>query len=421
MSEVQQKSKKRAMLVLVGCCVMQMVGLGTVLNSSSAYFAYVPVLAGVDMLSYVMWISMYGIAALVGTLLGGILLPKNTKLFLSIDVIVVALCLVGFTFATPDWTWQFSALGILMGLFGGQFFLYACPLLVNSWFGSAVAGRYLGIANLFSGIGGAIFPMVFTQLFQVLTWQGVYYVNAVLVLCILLFSLTVFSTDPAKSGLEPYGPMLEESVSAAAKPGVPLKYAVGSLTFVILIIACVGCSFPGGFNSYIQANCLEVLGPDAATFSALLMTILQIGYILASLTGGYLCDKFGAKTVTIALFVITILTFLSWAFVAKSMALMAVTALFFGMNNAIVTISVPMIVRNHFGEKAFDKVLSYAMMGVGLGGAFGAPVIASFYTSTGSYSGAFAVGAVIAVVTLVLILASYVAAKSTKKAHWEAS
>ena len=149
-STIQAQSKKRAMLVLVGCCVMQAVGLGTVLNSSSAYFAFMPVLAGVDMVSYVMWISMYGIAALVGTFLGGILLPKNAKLFLSIDVIVVALCLVGFTFATPDWTWQFSALGIIMGLFGGQFFIYACPLFINSWFTEAVAGRYLGIANLCS-------------------------------------------------------------------------------------------------------------------------------------------------------------------------------------------------------------------------------------------------------------------------------
>lgn len=418
-TEIQQKSKKRAMLVLVGCCLMQMVALGTVLNSSSAYFAFVPTLAGVDMVSYVMWISAYGIAALVGTFLGGLLLPKNTKLFLSLDVVIVALCLVGFTFATPEWTWQFTALGVVMGLFGGQFFLYACPLLINSWFGSAVAGRYLGIANLFSGIGGAIFPLVFTQLFQIIGWQGVYYVNAALVLLILIFSLTVFSTDPSKSGLEPYGPMLDEKQTAGSKSGVPLKYAVGSLAFIIMVIACVGCSFPGGFNSYIQANCMEVLGPDAATFSATLMTFLQIGYILASLAGGYLCDKFGFKPVTIGLFILTILMFLSWAFVAKSEVLMAITAFFFGMNNAIVTISVPMLVRNNFGEKAFDKILSYAMMGVGVGGAFGAPIIAMFYTSTGSYSGAFTVGAVVFAITLVLILISASAAKKTKEAHWE--
>ena len=65
MSEIQQKSKKRAMLVLVGCCLMQMVALGTVLNSSSAYFAFVPVQAGVDMVAFAMWISMYGIVPLL--------------------------------------------------------------------------------------------------------------------------------------------------------------------------------------------------------------------------------------------------------------------------------------------------------------------------------------------------------------------
>lgn len=418
-TDIQARSKSRAMLVLVGCCVMQAVGLGTVLNSSSAYFAFMPVLAGVDMVSYVMWISMYGIAALVGTLLGGILLPKNAKLFLSIDVIVVALCLVGFTFATPEWTWQFSVLGIIMGLFGGQFFIYACPLFINSWFTGPVAGRYLGIANLFSGIGGAIFPLVFTQLFQSIGWQGVYYVNAVLVLLILIFSLTVFSTDPSKSGLEPFGPApTGEAIAEGARPGVPLKYAVASLTFLILVIACIGCSFPGGFNSYIQANCMEVLGPEAATFSATLMTLLQAGYILASLCGGYLCDKIGARNVTIILFAITVITFLCWAFVATNEVIMAITAFFFGMNNAIVTISVPMIVRHHFGERSFDKILSYAMMGVGLGGAFGAPVIALFYTSTGTYSGAFTIGAIVAAVTLVLLLVTYVTAKKTKEQHW---
>jgi MFS family permease len=407
------------MLVLVGCCFMQMFALGTVLNSSSAYFAYVPVLAGFDMVSYVMWISMYGIAALVGTFLGGILLPKNTKLFLSLDFIVVALCLIAFTFGTPEWTWQFSLIGIIMGLFGGQFFIYACPLLINSWFGSAIAGRYLGIANLFSGIGGAIFPLVFTQLFQVLSWQAVYYVNAVLILVLLVFSLTVFSTDPSKSGLEPYGPNLEESGTVGSKPGVPLKYAVGSLAFIIMFVGCIGCAFPGGFNSYIQANAIAILGADAGTFSATLMTFLQIGYIIASLGGGYLCDKIGFKPVTIIIFAITVVTFFIWAFVARTEVAMAVNAFFFGMNNAIITICVPMIVRHNFGEKNFDKILSYAMMGAGLGGAIGSPVIALFYTSTGSYAGAFSIGGIVMIITLILLLLSIALANGVKKKHWE--
>ena len=93
---------------------------------------------------------------------------------------------------------------------------------------------------------------------------------------------------------------------------------------------------------------------------------------------------------------------------------------FFGMNNAIVTIAVPMIVRSNFGEKEFDKVLSYAMMGVGLGGACGAPIIAMFFTATGSYSGAFTVAAVVAAITLCLLLASMALSKGIKEKHWVA-
>ena len=56
----------------------------------------------------------------------------------------------------------------------------------------------------------------------------------------------------------------------------------------------------------------------------------------------------------------------------------------------------------------------------GLGGAFGAPVIALFYTSTGTYSGAFTIGAVVIAVTLVLLMITYATAKKTKAEHWVA-
>ena len=45
-----------------------------------------------------------------------------------------------------------------------------------------------------SGVGGALFPLVFTSLSTVMGWQSAYYLNAILLLCILFFSLTVFST-----------------------------------------------------------------------------------------------------------------------------------------------------------------------------------------------------------------------------------
>lgn len=132
-TDIDARSKKRAMLVFVGCCVMQACGLGTVLNSSSAFFAIVPAAVGVDMGVFAMWITCYGIAALFGTFFAGILIPKfGAKIVISFDVVVTALCVVAFTFADASWTWQFMAIGTVMGLTGGMYFLYATPLLIGA-------------------------------------------------------------------------------------------------------------------------------------------------------------------------------------------------------------------------------------------------------------------------------------------------
>lgn len=420
-TDIDVRSKRRALAVFAGCCVMQAFGLGTILNSSSAYFAVVPGEVGLGMAEFAMWLTCYGVAALVGTFLAGILIPKfGARLVISVDVVITALAVAGFAFATE--AWQFSLLGVVIGLFGGMYLLYATPLLMNAWFGGKYLGRYLGIAQMMSGIGGAVFPLIFTALFGVIGYQGVYLLNAVLVACILIFSLTVFCENPAKVGLHAYG--AEEgdagdgAASAGLLSGVPLKYALPTAAFVLLFLGCALSAFPGSYNSYIQANAVSVLGDGALAFSATLMTALQIGYILATLASGALADKIGIKKVTIILYVILIVSYICFSFLANEAGLL-VCAFFFGMNNALVTISVPMLIKDIFGEKPYDKILSYAMMGVGLVGSLGSPIIGFIFDSTGSYSGTFIVGAVMGVIGLVVILAAYPASKKVREQHWE--
>lgn len=419
-TDIDIRSKKRALLVFVGCCVMQAVGLGTILNSSSAYFAYVPGQIGLGMGEFSLWITTYGIAALFGTFFAGILIPKfGARIVISVDVVITALAVLGFTVCTQ--AWQFAALGIVLGLSGGMYFLYATPLLMNAWFSKKHLGRYLGIAQLMSGVGGAIWPMVFTNLFPVIGYQGVYVFNAILILLILIFSLTVFCENPEKVGLHAYGAEEEggdsEEASSSMSGGVPLKYALPTVAFVLCFIGCALSAFPGSYNSYIQANAVNVLGQDALAFSATLMMALQIGYIIASFTSGILADKIGIKKVTVILYTLLIITFVCWSFLDFSGG-MLVCAFFFGMNNAIVTISVPMLVKEYFGNKSYDKILSYCMMGVGLLGSMGAPIIGFIFDATGSYSGTFLVGAVVAAVAVVSLLVAFPFAKKVREAHW---
>lgn len=415
-TDIDARSKKRALLVFVGCCVMQAFGLGTILNSSSAFFAVVPGAVGLGMGEFAMWLTCYGIAALFGTFFAGILIPKfGARVVISVDVVISALAVACFAFATE--AWQFAAIGIVLGIFGGMYFLYATPLLMNAWFGKKYLGRYLGVAQLMSGVGGAIFPMIFTALFGVIGYQGVYLLNAVLIACILVFSLTVFCENPAKVGLHAYGAEEEgtEASSSMAMSGVPLKFALPTIAFVLLFIGCMLTAFPGSYNSYVQANAISV-GVDPVA-SATLMTALQIGYIIAALAGGTLADKIGIKAVTIILYVILIVCYICFSFLTSFEMLLA-CAFFFGMNNALVTISIPLLVKEYFGDKAFDKILSYCMMGVGLCGSMGAPVIGFIFDSTGSYSGTFIVGAVVGVIALAALLFGMPFAKKVRAAHW---
>ena len=367
---------------------------------------------------FAMWITCYGIAALFGTFFAGILIPKfGARIVISLDVVVTALCVVAFTFADASWTWQFMAIGAVMGLTGGMYFLYATPLLMGAWFGKKVLGRYLGIAQLMSGVAGALFPLVFTSLSTVMGWQSAYYLNAILLLCILFFSLTVFCEDPAKSGLHAFGAEDEMGEVKPARRALEVRAADARLRPAVPRLHAVG--LPGQLQLLRAGQRRGGARPRGAhRFSWCSHDALQVGYV-PSLVGGILVDKIGVRWLTVILYAILIVCYVSFSMASTELALM-VTAFFFGMNNAIVTISVPMLAREHFGMKAYDKILSYCMMGVGLCGSMGAPVIGIIFDMTKTYSGSFLVGAVIAVVAIAIILLSFVPAGKVRRRTGEA-
>lgn len=417
-NNIAARSKKRALSVFVGCCLMQMVGLGSVLNSSSAFFAVVPGSVGLGMGEFALWLTTYGIGALIALPIVGNLISKiGAKIVISAAVIVSAICVFLFSFATE--VWHFGAIGVVIGLSGGMYFLYACPVLINAWFVKK-RGLFLGVANAFSGIGGAIWPIVFTALFPIIGYQNVYTLNAVLILVLILpFSLTVFTTRPESVGLQPYGieetGLEDQDSHMAPASGVPIAKAAKSIAFVCMLIACGLCAFYGGYNSYMQSFVVFELGDSFLLFSATMMTALQLGYIIATPVCGALVDKFGPKPVSVGLIILMIVAFLGFMFVRQP-ALLLVLAFVFGTNNTLVTISVPTYVRELFGSKDYEKILSYAMMAVGVVGAVGAMIIGSLFDATGTYSTGFIVGSVVGVVIIIFM---FLGALSSRKLTWE--
>jgi MFS family permease len=413
---VTKQGTSRAWAVFVGVCFMQMAGLGSVLNSASAFFTQVPAATGIGMGTFALWLTGYGICAfLVMPLASSLYIKYDAKPVISVACIVSALALVGFSFATQ--AWQFIALGCVMGFSGGCYFLYAAPILINAWFVKK-RGLVLGLANIFSGIGGAIWPILFSSLFPLMGYQNVYLVNAlIVVVCILPFSLTVFSIRPEKKGYLPYGADEKDGETTNATPsnGVPMKTAVKSVAFILGIIGCALCAFYGGYNAFMQLFTINRLGADFAVTSAYMMTALQFGYIIATPIAGGLTDKFGAKPVGIGLLVVMCAAYVGFLFLQSFTGLL-IAAFFFGMNNTLITVFVPQFVRDMFGSKDYEKILSYFMMAVGLVGCFGSTIIGFIFDATMTYEPSFYVGIAVAVVIVICITA---ARAVSKKLHWE--
>ena len=411
-----KRSNKRAWLVLVGCCCLQMAGLGTVLNSSAAFFAVVPDALGLSMGSFALWIAMYAIAAVLILPVIGNLFPKyDTRILMTVATLVCGICVGMFSMASE--LWHFLVLGFVLGLSGGSIFLYPAPVLIGNWF-ETKKGLMTGIAMTFSGIGGAIFPIIFTALMPKIGWQGAYIFNAAVVLVMILpFTIFVFRFKPADVGLVPYGYSegnSEASAEDASKvPGISVKTAIKSIAFLLTLVACGFMAFYGGYNSYMIAFAMSV--GQTAVFGASLMTALQLGYIISTPLAGALADKIGAKGTGVILVVVMILCFLSFITLHSAVALM-VTAFFFGSNNSLVTVVGPLFVREIFGGKDYARIYSYASMAVGLVGGLGATIVGSFYDKTGNYSAGFMAGIVAAVVILVFM---FMAASSGKRLEWE--
>lgn len=411
MDDIQARSKKRAMTVLIGCCIVQFCGMGTIFDSASAFFMVVPDAVGLGMGEFAIWISASTITSAIAMFFIGHIVDRfDMKAVLTFCAIGSAIAVACFSVATQ--VWQLIIIGGVIGCTAAIYFQYSTPALINAWF-TKKPGFYLGLAVAIGGIGSAIWPIVFTVLIASVGYQVAYIINAcILLVAILPFSLTVFSVKPEKYGLQPYGGVQQEA-KEEVKYGLTVNQAVKTSVFFVMILACAFCSFFGCYSSFMQDFTIEVLGPEYILFSATMMTSLQIGYILASLLLGTLCDKFGVHRISCILFAITAVVMILFTFV-RVPAAMLVLAFFFGMSTALFMVSVPLLVRDTVGTKDYDRFLGYGYMGCNIVTAIWSTGVGVCYDMTGSYNLGFIIAAAVCVLLIVLFLAT----KALKKKAW---
>jgi len=399
----EPKKPHHAWLILIGCCCMMAAGLGAIWGTSGVFVIPVCGELGFTRGEFVLYLSFHAFASVITAPIAGHFLPRfNIRILMTAMTIII--CLSFGMMSTYHHLWQWYLSGTLIGICSSFIFVLPTPLLIDNWFKKR-SGLMLGIATSFSGIGAALFSPLFTSFINAWGWRTSYvFVALIFAALILPWTLFVFRYRPSDMGLLPYGAeeenVIQENIEVNTSPaddhkvkvslsGVTLKMAVFSLPFICVVIFSSSDDYFGGLNNQLPA--LAVTAGYTAAFGALLLSMASIGNVVMKLSIGYLVDKVGivkASYVQMATVIFSCMIFV----VTPNQWLMLAAALLFGVQNSIVTLSEPLLVRHYFGEKYYAQIYSYVRAIAGAVGAAVLPIAAFIYDHTSSYDFAFIIG-----------------------------
>lgn len=387
--EASKQGIHYAWKIMIGCCFLQAGALGAILNSGGIFFVPICDDLGFDRGAISLYLTFYFIATTASYPLVAKYLPRwDFRKFLTGCFLALAATEAAMGAFTELWQWYVA--GVVLGVAGALVFVVASTVLIENWFVDK-RGLALGVAMCGSGIGGVVFPLLGNFLIGAFGWRVAYLVIAI-VICILVlpWTICVFRLHPSDLGMEPYGieKAAEFEVAAASDKGMPAKKAIATLAFVcIFLFAGIEALF-SGYNNHLPGFA-ESIGYSAA-FGASILSLAQLGYVVATLVMGWVTDKIGVSASTFIAIGITALSLLGFALFQEEIPLV-VSSFVFGMNSVIITISVPTLISELFGKKNFAEILPYARMS-GIIGCFGAAAVGACYDLTGSYIGSFYAG-----------------------------
>ena len=416
----EKKGFHRAWLVFIGVCMMMAGGMGLVLNVMGNYFAPMAMAFGLvtpdgkpDVTQVTLLMTVYSYVMLVR-------LPFCGRLFDKVDARIlfgVSGCLIVIGCLLFNvWTevWQIYISGALFCLAGPAIFLVGPSVLINNWFAPKQAGKFLGIASAFTGVGTFVWSPVFAGLVKAEGYKFGFTVEAVIAAVLILIpAFFFFRTRPEDVGLQPWG--IEKEAAEGEKPkavGVSGKFALGTIAFWAILIGAGLISLGGGYKSLMPTAVQSVGGPELAMLGATMISAAAVGNILGKITLGTLADKIGIKNAMVGFAVVSAIGFaLMVAFMGNNMVPMIIAGFCIGTGDAMMSVGLPLVTRACYGDRRYGEIYSYMNMPIALLGGLGATFVALVASLTGGFQAAYGCGIVFEAIIAACMIVAVVTAK----------
>ena len=422
MTESKTTKMHYAWWIFIGCCFVNAASMAASISIVGVYLLPVSKAIGVGPGDWMLWMTVCSVVSCIATSFWGqAIQTKNVNVVTTLSAVILALAVFMFSFGNSA-IW-FYVWGGVLGLAVPCIATLTVPTLLGNWFGKKYRGRVLGIAAAFTGVGTFCWAPLFTIILQNLGWQTAYQLNAALiVVCLVPWTLFVFKFKPEDKGLQPYGfdAALAAEEADMMKQGLARSKALKTAPFWIMVVVILFTSMGMGFNSNQVAIATEamngIMDPgSAALLGASMISVAAVGNICGKIVFGFMQGKAGLKATFVVFVAAFFVGFALWVFVPMAAALL-VGAFLFGSHNALVSVGYPLVVRSLYGSKDYSKIFSNLMTVNGLMGGISGTIISFVYQALGSYQAALMAAMVIVVVIGVLVA---VACTYVGKIKWD--
>jgi MFS family permease len=324
---------------------------------------------------------------MIGFAVGGVLMGRMADRFgVMLPALVGAVALgVGYVaagYATN--LWQFAlAHGLLIALLGGAATFGPIVADTSHWF---TRRRGIAVAIAASGnyLAGTIWPPFVQHFVQTIGWRQTH---------IGIGALCLVTMVPLALALHRRPPALRRDASAAyvSPARATLGLSPGALQVLLSIAGFACCVAMSMSQVHIVAYCND-LGYGVTRGAEMLSLMLGLG-IVSRVGSGFFADRFGGLPTLLlgsAAQMLALLLYLGFSGLAS---LYVISALFGLVQGGIVP-SYAMIIREYLPAREAGMRFGVVIMATLFGMAFGGWISGVIFDATGSYSAAFANGAV---------------------------
>lgn len=362
--------------VLVVLCGLVAAAIGISINTSGVFYSTVSEDLGILRGAFSFHMTIFSVVTAVSSLFVPIWVdryPFKQVLSISVWIAVIGTGLM----ALSSHLWQFYFLGAVRGFSTGMFSIVTITLIINHWF-MEKNGLATSIALGFSGLMGATFSPIFSQLILQIGWRGAYVTKAILILLLCLPALLYsFGIRPQDEGATVYGVPKRRKQLVIAEKSRP----VGIHLFTLLAFAVL-IGFASSMTQHLPGY-VESIGL-AASLGAGLLSMGMVGNIISKLAIGVLSDRLGPMKATLIFLVVALVGNLLLIQVQSSLLLL-VASFLFGSCYGLGSVSTALVTHEIFGDRNYVTIFSIVSFAGNLGAAAAFSGIGYIYDFTASY------------------------------------